>query len=297
MEADIVANENERGARPRPGRPPIAHTTDLSGKDGQAFLHACALAAAGGAPLVSLHGNAPPEVAERLPDGGELLARWNRARRETLGAATPLPPLELAHERRCHQCCDDVTDTLLDALTRMAPALVVTGTHARHGLSALMHDSVSEALARNLDMPVLVVPNQGRGFVDQRFGTIDLRRLLIPAADVTTAAVGLAAARALCALAGVTEPELLLFHVGPGAAPLVRGAQPGVRVLRAIHGGGELERAIVAAARVEGACAIVMPTHGHDSVHDALLGSHTDHVIRDAGCPVLTVPLRAHGEG
>jgi nucleotide-binding universal stress UspA family protein len=281
-------------APPRPPRTTVAHTTDLSGQDGLAFLHACALAAAGGAPLVSLHGNAPPEVAERLPDGAEVLARWNRARRETLGSRTPLPPIELMHERRCHQCCDDVTDTLLDALTRMAPALVVTGTHARHGLSALLHDSVSEALARNLDAPVLVVPNHGRGFVDQRFGTIDLRRILIPAADATTAAAGLSAARTLCALAGATSPELLLFHVGPGAAPLVQNAEPGVRVVR---GSGELDRAIVEAARAESACAIVMPTHGHDSLHDALLGSHTDHVIREAGCPVLAVPLRAHGEG
>lgn len=282
---------------PSSSRPTIAHATDLSGQDGLAFLHACGLAAAAGAPLVSLHGNAAPEEAERLPDGAEVLARWNRARRETLGSRTPLPPIELAHARRCHQCCDDVTDTLLDALAKMAPTLVVTGTHARRGLSALLRDSVSEALARNLDVPVLVVPNHGRGFVDPRLGTVDLRRVLVPAADVTTAAAGLAAARALCALAGVKDAELILFHVGPGAAPLLPEAAPDVRVVRVMRGVGELEHAIVEAAGALAACAIVMPTHGHDSVHDALLGSRTDHVIREAGCPVLAVPLRAHAEG
>jgi nucleotide-binding universal stress UspA family protein len=34
-----------------------------------------------------------------------------------------------------------------------------------------------------------------------------------------------------------------------------------------------------------------MPTRGHDGLGDALLGSHTEHVIREARCPVLSVPI------
>ncbi|MBZ0234964.1 MAG: hypothetical protein K8M05_21730, partial [Deltaproteobacteria bacterium] len=48
-------------------RPVLAHTTDLSGDDGAAFVHAAALAAASGARLVTIHGNAPPETAAQLP--------------------------------------------------------------------------------------------------------------------------------------------------------------------------------------------------------------------------------------
>lgn len=259
--------------------PVIAHTTDLSGDDAPAFVHASALAAASAARLVTVHGNAPPEDVARLPDAAPFAARWNRA---------------IAHERVCHECCDDVTDTLLDALRRVSPGLVVTGTHARHGLAALTHASVSEALARNLDVPTLVVPNRGRGFVDERSGAIDLRRVLIPAADTTTAAIGLAAARALCDLAGASAVELLVLHVGDDDLALPADAGAGVQVVR---GKGPLDAAIVGAARDRAACVIVMPTHGHDGLRDALLGSHTEHVIRDAGCPVLAVPIRPHGEG
>jgi hypothetical protein len=181
----------------------IAHTTDLSGDDRQAFVHAAALAARSGARLVSVHGNAAAELADRLPDATPLGARWGH-------------PID--HRRVCHECCDDVTDTLLDALRSVMPGLVVTGTHARRGLAAVLHGSVSESLARNLDVPTLVVPNRGRGFVDEGSGAIDLKRVLIPAGDVATAARGLTAARALLAVAGVTDAELMVLVVG--ARPL-----------------------------------------------------------------------------
>lgn len=249
----------------------IAHTTDLSGDDRQAFVHAAALAARSGARLVSVHGNAAAELADRLPDATPLGARWGH-------------PID--HRRVCHECCDDVTDTLLDALRSVMPGLVVTGTHARRGLAAVLHGSVSESLARNLDVPTLVVPNRGRGFVDEGSGAIDLKRVLIPAGDVATAARGLTAARALLAVAGVTDAELMVLVVG--ARPLDLAPADDVTVIRA---DGPLEDAVLATARDRRACVIVMPTMGHDGVLDALLGSHTEHVIRAAGCPVLTVPV------
>lgn len=55
---------------------------------------------------------------------------------------------------------------------------------------------------------------------------------------------------------------------------------------------GTLEDAIVAATRARDACLIVMVTRGHDAVGDVLRGSHTERVIRDARCPVLSVPDR-----
>lgn len=265
----------------------IAHTTDLSGRDGAAFLHACALAAAAPARLVTVHGNAPDEAAERLPDAGPVAARWSVARGQE-------PVVRIEHQRRCHECCDDVTDTLLDAIRQISPTLVVTGTQPRHGLAALLHTSVSEALARNVNVPTLVVPNQCRGFVDEQTGRMALRRLLIPAGDATTAAIGLGAARALCGLAGAADAELVVLHVGEHELALPPSLGDGVRVLRRR---GRLEEAIAEAARQEGACVIVMPTHGHDGLRDTLLGSHTEHVLRDASCPVLVVPMGAQGEG
>ncbi len=40
-----------------------------------------------------------------------------------------------------------------------------------------------------------------------------------------------------------------------------------------------------------------MVTRGHDGLADVLRGSHTEQVLRDAGCPVLSVPLGGPGGG
>lgn len=234
--------------------PVIAHTTDLSGEDGAAFAHACALAATSGARLVTIHGNPGAVDASRLPDAAPLAERWGRA---------------IDQQRLCHECCDDVADTILDAVRRVAPRLVVTGTHARHGLAALFAGSVAEAVARNVAVPTLIIPNTGRGFVEPARGALDLRRVLVPAGSDAEAAAGMAAARAFVELAGTPDAELIPLHVEDGSI--------------ADH--------IVAEARDREACLIVMATHGHDGVGDVLRGSLTERVIRDAGCPVLSVPL------
>lgn len=234
----------------------IAFATDLSGDDHNAFVHATGLAAAGGAQLVSIHGNPQHATAADLPDAAALAARWGRT---------------ISHERRCHECCDDVADTVLDAMRALRPDLAVVGTHARHGLSAFLRGSVGEALARNLDVPVLVVPNTARGFVDAATGAIDLRRIVIPAGTRDDAQHGGDAARALLELAGARDAELEVVHVDDHK--------------------DRLEDAILAHARAHRACVLVMTTHGHDGLGDVVLGSHTERVIREAPCPVLSVVL------
>jgi len=248
----------------------IAHTTDLTGDDTSAFVHASALAAASASRLVTVHGNAPDTAAATLPDAAELATRWGRA---------------IHHERRCHECCDEVADTVLDVLRELRPELVVLGTHGRQGLAAFVRGSISEAITRNLAVPALVVPNYSHGFVDAATGAIDLRRILIPARTVADALRGLGAARRLVALAGSTDVMLELVHVG-AADPALE--QLGVAITRV---DGPLEDAILDVARAHGACVIVMPTSGHDGFGDVLLGSHTERVIREAACPVLSIPL------
>jgi nucleotide-binding universal stress UspA family protein len=232
----------------------IAHTTDLTGHDALAFIHATGLAAAAGATLVTIHGN-PRSGAVDLPDAVALAARWGRT---------------VAQERRCHDCCEDVTDTVLDALLAVRPDLVVVGTHARHGFAALANASVGEAIARNVACPVLVVPNRSRGFVDASTGVVDLHRIVVPAGNRDEAQCGIDAARAFAAAARV-EATLDVVHIDDRA-------------------GRKLEDAILDVA--QDACLVVMPTRGHDGLGDVFLGSHTERVIRNASCPVLAVPLR-----
>jgi nucleotide-binding universal stress UspA family protein len=231
----------------------IAHATDLSGEDRSAFHHASALAAASGARLVTIHGSAGAVEPGRLPDAAPLAARWGRA---------------IDQERICHECCDDAADTVIDAVRRLAPDLVVAGTHGRHGLAALLAGSVAEAVARNIPVATLIVPNGAPGFVDVETGAIDLARILVPGGDGAEAASGMEAARAFAALAGARTVEFIPLHASPA----------------------HVVSEIIDAAAARGAGLIVMATRGHDGLADVLRGSHTERVLRDAACPVLSVP-------
>lgn len=246
----------------------IAFTTDLSGDDRTAFVHACAIAAASGSRLVTIHANAPAELAAKLPDAAPLAAQWGT-------------PIE--HRRVCHECCDDVTDTLLDAIRGFAPQLVICGTHARRGFAALVRSSIATALARNVEMPALIIPNDAAGFVDPATGRFTLRELIVPAGTRDEAVRGIAAARSLAALIGIPDLPIEVVHAGLTELAV---EDLGVPVIRKA---GTIESAIVAAARERANAAIVMVTRGHDSVHDVLAGSHTEHVIRDVHVPVLSV--------
>ena len=243
----------------------IAHASDLTGDDTSAFLHAAALTR-DGSRLITVH--AGPETSA-LPSASQLAARWAR----------PIP-----HELHRVEIDDDVPDSVLEPLRRLRPDLVVVGTHARHGLAALLRGSVAEAIARNLDVPVLVVPNQARGFVNPDSGAVDLRKIVVPAGNAEDARLGVDAANRFARSAG-SPAEVEIVHVGPLDPGLDR---LGLSITRSE---GSLEEAIVSVARNRDACLIAMITRGHDEVADVLLGSHTERVIRESSCPVLSVRI------
>jgi len=252
--------------------PVIAYATDLSGDDSAAFLHACAFAAVSDARLVTLHGNAPELAFDQLPDAAVMSARWKRP---------------IHSDRMIHDYGDDVTESVVDALLRIGPRLVVTGTHARHGISAMLHASVSEAIARNVKVPTLIVQNKSRGFVDAASGAIGLHRILVPAGTRGEAVAGIAAARAFAGLGHLTDVVITVVHATTKSDELDLSDLD----VPVVQLDGKLEEVVLGAGRDQAAQLIVMVSRGHDSVLDVLRGSHTEHVIRDAECPVLSVPI------
>jgi nucleotide-binding universal stress UspA family protein len=247
----------------------IAHTTDRSGDDRAAFIHAAALAAATGARLVTIHGNAPPDVAAELPDAAPLTAAWGH-------------PIE--HERRCHECCDDVTDTVLDALVALAPALVVTGTHARHGVSAWVRGSIGWALARNLAVPTLVVPNHGRGFADAATGARTLAQVVIVVDGRTLEADARAATEAIAALGGGAA-ALTLVVVGAPSTPIAVA-----RATQVSTTPGDVDD-VLRRTLADVQPTLVVLAHRLTGGHAPLLGSRAEKLLHHADCPVLVVPI------
>jgi nucleotide-binding universal stress UspA family protein len=253
----------------------IAHTTDLSGTDEVAFEHAVALAERSGSRLVSIHACTAFDDKRKLPPAGELLARWGLTR-------------ALDHERIQHQCCDDAADTLLDALLRLKPDLLVSATHARTGLERILRGSVAEGVARNVPVPTLLLPLEGRRIVDSKTGRVALERVLIPAGTTEEAQRAIDAAHRLAKLAGVERLEILLLHVDEGGLLPLPVLPAGYRLTRC-PARGALDAAILEVAQRLDASALVMTTRGHDSFGDVLFGSHTERVLHQCRRPVLWV--------
>jgi nucleotide-binding universal stress UspA family protein len=83
-----------------------------------------------------------------------------------------------------------------------------------------------------------------------------------------------------------------VLHVGsPDEMPTVAvGAAHAGRLRRILADGSVVPRIIQTAAEVE-ADLIVMSTRGHNGLLDALRGSTTEQVLRQAGRPLLAVPV------
>jgi nucleotide-binding universal stress UspA family protein len=256
----------------------IAHATALSAEDQRPFEHGVALANRAGAILCSVHaGSEPPS---QIPEAKGLLTRWQLAD-------------ELEHQRIVHDCCDDPVDTVLDALAKLSPDLVICATHQRSGLLRVFADSRAESLAENLRMPTLLFPIGAPGFVSSGDGRIALRRIVIPIGDPEAAKTAVAKATWLAELAGASSLELVLLHVGSGEAPKVDVPLREGWTWRFVQAEGELDEVVAENAARGSGCVVVMATRGRDSLRDALLGSHTERVLRRASCPMLVVPLAA----
>jgi sulfur dioxygenase len=253
----------------------VALATDFQAEERPTLTTAVALAIRAQAKLVSVHATRDGE-ARAVPHAAEDVARaWG---------------VELKHESLVHTCCDDVTDTLLDAMKRVRPDLVVCGSHRRDGVWQLVSGSVAEAVARNVTVPTLVVPVDGPGLSSSR-GELHVERVLVPAGDADSARAGIAAVDWWARSTGQKRPDIVLLEVGDAAGVEVGDALlVGARV-RHEPSSGTLEAVVDRVARDSGANLIVMATRGHDGIQDALLGSHTERVLRSVELPLLIVPL------
>lgn len=259
----------------------IVHTTDLVHDDPCGLSHALALTRAAGGRLVLLHASDGREPTGRMPDTASLLSAWG------------VDPRAVDVVEHVHRCCEEPADTLIDALNRLAPDLVVATTHRRGALARMFAGSVAETMAANTRVPTLLLPEGTRGVVVQADGRVDVRRILVPLGDAAAAEVALRAAVWFGRMCGVTTAEIVLLHVGAPQAepPSVDDLPPGWTVTRrdVVEHGVSIEDAITAEVREQ--CLVVMATRGHDSLVDVVRGSHTERVLHRVGCPVLSVAV------
>ena len=195
---------------------------------------------------------------------------------------------------------------VVDEAKALDADLIVVGTHGRSGLERLMLGSVTERILRKASCPVLTVPSAvpdavpigPRGFTHILCG--------VDFSPSSTKALAYAAG-----FARDTQARLTLLHVAEAVQMLQ--AEPAVIVdvelenavreaaARRLHevapsdlavseivGSGKPYRELLRYAADEGVDLIVLGVHGGAS-HPFGFGSTTNHVIREAHCPVLSL--------
>ena len=273
----------------------IVHPTDFSAGGEVAFAHALRIALAVRGHFYLVH-------AEKLDAGDDAdwaafpgvrstLTRWGLLTAEAA-------PGEVAQRLGLKVTKADVpdkdpTEAILRFTEENRSDLLVLATHAREGLARFLQGSIAETMARRAEIPTLFLPLSVPGFVDPATGTPRLRNILLPV-DLDTPA-GKAAGLALRLADALGCPEALLhvLHVGaPEEMPVVAVPAADEPRLRRILADGSIVNRIASTAAELEAELIVMPTRGRDGLLDALLGSTTEQVLRQAGRALLAVPMR-----
>jgi nucleotide-binding universal stress UspA family protein len=301
--AAIPESSTPAAPEPRPAPPirQILFPSDLSDASQRAFHHARLLGEAFGARVTLYHVVSPPwheEPKDPADPQRVALQRAEQAARERLDAllaGSKLAAGEVVVEHR-----PSANRALVARIAATSPDLTVMATHGREGLAHLFLGAVTETVVQYGRCPVLAVREPDHG------AALPYRRVLVPT-DLSPASRRAFPMAAL--LARTFGAEIVAVHVAPephqsllsGVSEAVAAVPTeadvagflgkdfeGLRVIPQVFLGKAWDR-IAFTARVEKADVIVMSTHGHDSLTDRVIGSHTERVVRHAPCPVLIV--------
>jgi nucleotide-binding universal stress UspA family protein len=268
---------------------PIMHPTDFSDLSMNAFAHALKISLTVRCKLYIAH------IAEHVdaddwqffPHVRETLARWALL---DAGASTSTIFDKLGVEvTKVEISPQDPVPGLAHFLAGHPCELIVLATHGREGLPRWIKPSVAEAMSRRAHLQTLFIPPDGNGFVDAAAGAFNLKHLLVPIDHKPAAGPALAAIERFCRALAVT-PDIHILHIGNEMPALPPPADSRHRMSEQVLAGNVVE-GILQAAKETGANLIGMATAGHHGILDALRGSTTERVLREAPCPVLAIPI------
>ena len=200
-----------------------------------------------------------------------------------------------------------VAHTIVDAAARRKADLLVMGTHGRGGVEHVVLGSVTEKVLRKAPCPLLVVPPATGGAAPK----VHLERILCPVDFGPSALKALNYALSLAQEAAATLTLLHVLEPVPGETAgtpdmreYLQEREARVREeLRAavpaeardwctpveVIGSGKPYKEILRVAHETAANLIVMGVAGRGAIDRLFFGSTTNHVVRRAECPVLTL--------
>jgi nucleotide-binding universal stress UspA family protein len=265
----------------------IVHPTDFSATSMRAFAHALRIALATRSDLYLVHVADDPEEEDEFPRIRRTLAQWQLLNEND--------PPEAVSEKlgikvaKVGLLSEDPLIGLFEFLDKHPADLVVLATHGRDGLERWLDGSVAEEFSRAVQVPTLFVPPTAHGFVDETSGKLHLSQVLIPVDHSPPPAEALGDIDEFINSLSGPSAIIELMHVGK-IAPVVRRNPNGAVVPVSLRAGDTVSTILEVAAE-RNADLIAMPTAGHHGLLDALRGSTTERVLRQAPCPVLAIPV------
>jgi nucleotide-binding universal stress UspA family protein len=265
----------------------IFHPTDLSAGSEVAFHHALRLAVTTHASLTVMHvSDGDEDDWDEMPQVRSTLKKWGLLRNEW----DPAELVELGiRVRKVMTYGRDPLKACLAYLEEHPTDLIVLGTHQRAGRMGWLERKVAEPLTRSAGEPTLLVPHGRPGFVEPSSGSVQLHKILLPVAREPDPGKAIQAAARMARELNAGKVEFTLLHIGPARdMPAHVGPEREGWSWRQIAREGDVVEGILQVEKEVRPDLIVMATKGHDGFLDALRGSTTERVLREASCPLLT---------
>jgi nucleotide-binding universal stress UspA family protein len=268
----------------------ILHPTDFSEASRVAFAHALAIALVRRARLTLFHVEEDPHEVEwsKFPHVRETLERWGLLEQGS-SRADVLRQLRV-QVKKVTVRGGDVADAIADYLRDEPNDLIVLATQ-RQGWQ---QGPGAARVARAAWVQALFVPEDRPGFVSPADGTLTLRRILVPIAEAPDPRYALEIAQRAAATFGEGRVEIRALHVGEKPLDVALEPDPAFRFETRLRAGDPVDEILAEAAEFAPDL-MVMATDGRDGLLDVFRGSHTERILRQAPCPVATVPLPKGG--
>jgi nucleotide-binding universal stress UspA family protein len=266
----------------------VFHPSDFSAASENAFAHALALALVRKTTFTILHTDESRYDWQKFPAVRTTLERW--------GVLQPDSPRSAVFKQLAVRIkkvglkSRTPLEAILHYLDKHPTDLIVLATEGRSGVPRWLQPSMAERIAERSRTMTLFVPEQSRGFVSSKDGTLALQRILVPVDQRPSPLPALEYTARIAGTLG-TPVKITLLHVGD-PVPLPGSLMPQIPGCswQQEHRQGEVVDELIKAAREHRADLIVMTTAGHEGILDALRGSVTQQVLRHAPCPLLAIP-------
>ncbi len=270
----------------------VFYLTDFSIASDKAFIHALAIALFRKAKLTILHvgdKNLSGNEWKKFPAVSEILERWQLLE-EGSSRSTVFEKLGV-EVQRVELVHDNVTEAALGYLGRNPTDLLVMATEGRKGLPSWIKPSIAEEMSRKTKVKTLFVPPMSPGIVTKEEGNIQLKSILVPIDTKPNPHAAIEYASRAARMMATEHVDIYLLNVNKAnAMPQMDLPENSAHTWKTINRQGNVVDEIIKAAKDESANLIIMPTAGHDGILDVLRGSTTEQVLRQAPCPVLSVP-------